>query len=214
MKQSAQITWYDSVDSTNSVARSHIDSLANLSVISARFQTAGRGQGDHKWHSEPDQNLMFTVVLKFGSEEGDLAPLKATDELLITQIITMALRHFLLEQYGIEARIKWPNDIYVGQGKICGILIENILSGREVASSIIGVGLDVNQTTFPSDLPNPVSIAQLTGSTYDLHETLETLVGYITQSAELSNSDEGRQRLDEEFNKYMFRLPGDEQRPL
>lgn len=201
------IIWHDSIDSTNSEAARRISELDNLSVIAAMEQTAGRGQGDHKWHSRPGENLTFTVVLRFG-EDSPLGPLAARDNLLVTQITTLALRRYLLS-LGIECRIKWPNDIYVGDNKICGILIENILDGKNVRHSIIGIGLNVNQTDFPEDIPNPESISRLTGKKYDIKETLRVFRSYIAETALESGTPGGRARLAEEFNRYMFRLEGD-----
>lgn len=202
------ITWYDSIDSTNSEARRRLRELDNLSVLSARYQTAGRGQGDHSWHSRPGENLMFSVILKFGCP-GGLARLEASRTLLITEIITVAIREFLLDGFGVDCRIKWPNDIYVADRKLCGILIENVLAGKEVDTSIIGVGLNLNQTVFPEDLPNPVSLAVLTGRTYGLEETMQALADRIAEMADRSCTPEGRSWLDGEFNAHMFRLPGD-----
>lgn len=207
MEISPDIRWYDCLDSTNDEARRQIDTLDSMSVLAARRQTAGRGQGDHKWHSVEGQNLTFTVVLRFG-KGSPLSPLAARDSLVITQITTLALRRFLLS-LGIECRIKWPNDIYVGGGKICGILIENILSGKYVRHSIIGIGLNVNQTVFPDDIPNPESISRLTGNQYDLERMLETFCKYMCQTALQSCTPEGRAGLAQEFNQYMFRLEGD-----
>lgn len=204
MEKLTDIRWYDEVESTNDEARRLVGGLDNLSVIAARCQTKGRGQGDHKWHSLPGENLTFSVVMKFG--DGVLAPLAARDALLITETVTLALRLYLKEQ-GVAARIKWPNDIYVGDKKVCGILIENILKGPEVASSIIGIGLNLNQTDFPSDLPNPVSLSILTGKKYDPARELERFHAILKECAEKTNTAEGRRYLDDTFNEYMFRLP-------
>ncbi len=204
MEKLTDIRWYDTVESTNDEARRLIGSLDNLSVIAARCQTAGRGQGDHKWHSLPGENLTFTVVLKFG--ENGLAPLAARDALLITETVTLALRLYL-EEKGIKIRIKWPNDIYAGDLKICGILIENILHGQEIASSIVGIGLNLNQTEFPKDLPNPVSIASLTGAHYDPAEELLSFHPVLSACAEKTNTAEGRRYLDDCFKEYVFNLP-------
>lgn len=204
MDKLTDIRWYDSVESTNDEARRLIRDLDNLSVIAARCQTAGRGQGDHKWHSLPGENLTFSVVLKFG--ERGLAPLAARDALLITETVTLALRLYL-EEKGITVRIKWPNDIYTGNRKICGILIENILQGQDVASSIIGIGLNLNQTEFPSDLPNPVSLALLTGSRYDPAAELLRFHAILSECAEKTNTAEGRRYLDDSFKEYVFNLP-------
>ena len=204
MEKLTDIRWLDTVESTNDEARRALDGLDNLSVIAARCQTAGRGQGDHSWHSLPGENLTFTVVLKFGGEY--LAPLLARDVLLITETVTLALRRYLLAK-GVKARIKWPNDIYVGDLKICGILIENILRGDEVGASIVGIGLNLNQTAFPPDLPNPVSLSLLTGRRYDPEKELVRFVRILSECAEKTNTAVGRRYLDRIFNKYMFRLP-------
>ena len=201
----AEIIWFDSIDSTNNEASRRLDTLDNMAVLAATEQTAGRGQGEHKWHSKTGENLTFSVVLKFG-RQGGLPSLLVSDALLITELTTMALREYLLGK-GISSRIKWHNDIYVGDGKICGILIENVLKGNEISSSIIGIGIDVNQTEFPSDLPNPVSIAQITGRKYDIKEELSLLCAEIEKCAALTGSAEGRKRLDEYFRTHCFNIP-------
>ena len=205
MEKLTDIRWYDTVESTNDEARRLLGELDNLSVIAARCQTAGRGQGDHKWHSRPGENLTFSVVLKFGGE-GALAPLAARDALLITETVTLALRLYM-EDEGIKARIKWPNDIYVGDLKVCGILIENILKGPDVGSSIIGIGLNLNQTVFPEDIPNPTSLSLLTGRSYDPESELLRFHRILSGCTEKTNTADGRRYLDKVFNEYMFRLP-------
>ena len=200
MEDSAAIIWLKLTDSTNDEARRRLDVLDNLSVVAARTQTSGRGQGDHTWTSEPGQNLTFTVVLKFPP----CAPLAASEILRITQAVTHALREYLLSK-GVVARIKWPNDIYVGDKKICGILIENILGGKQVAASMVGIGLNLNQSRFPADLPNPVSLRQVTGRRYDLREELVLLREELKKSASLLDSQEGRTELARYFDAYVFR---------
>lgn len=173
----------------------------NLSIIAARGQTAGRGQGDHRWHSTPGQNLTFSILYRF---EGPYR-LAASDALLITQVTTLALRDYLLG-HGVEARIKWPNDIWVGDRKICGILIENILEGASILAGIVGIGLNLNETDWPADLPNPVSLRELTGRSYEPEIELRVLQdGLRRRFGQLADAD-GRTSLQEEFGKYMFRL--------
>ena len=200
MEDSAAIIWLKLTDSTNDEARRRLDVLDNLSVVAARTQTSGRGQGDHTWTSEPGQNLTFTFVLKFPP----CAPLAASEILRITHAVTHALREYLLSK-GVAARIKWPNDIYVGDKKICGILIENILGGKQVAASMVGIGLNLNQLRFPADLPNPVSLRQVTGRRYDLREELVLLREELKKSASLLDSQEGRTELARYFDAYVFR---------
>ena len=204
MEKLTDIRWLDTVESTNDEARRLIGGLDNLSVIAARCQTAGRGQGDHKWHSRPGENLTFSVVLKFG--DGALAPLATGDIILITEAVTLALRQYLHDK-GVEARIKWPNDIYAGDRKICGILIENMLHGQEVKAGIVGIGLNLNQTDFPPDLPNPTSLSLLTGKTYDTEKELVRFMRRLAACVEKTNTAGGRRYLHRMFGKYMFRLP-------
>ena len=176
-----------------------MEGLDNLSVVAARRQTAGRGQGDHTWTSSPGRNLTFSILLRFPS-------LPASDILVITCIITLAIRDLLLDE-GVEARIKWPNDIWVGDRKICGILIENIMDGDSVARSIVGVGLNLNQTSWPEDIPNPVSLKLLTGKVYSSKRVLRRLHEKISLRYAMSGEDGGRKALEEEFRRYMFTLP-------
>ena len=194
----------ESTESTNSELRRRIGELDNLSVIAAREQTAGRGQGDHSWFSSPATNLTFSILFRFG--EGFPVTLGSSDAVLVTQITTLAIRDHLLSR-GIGSRIKWPNDIWTGDRKICGILIENSSMGGMVTSSIVGIGLNVNETGWPAGLPNPVSMRELSGKVYNLDEELRALAWRLRSRYEEAASPEGRRRLDEEFNLNVFRLP-------
>lgn len=198
------IIWVESTESTNSELRRHIGELDNLSVIAAREQTAGRGQGDHSWFSSPATNLTFSILFRFG--EGFPVTLGSSDAVLVTQITTLAIRDHLLSR-GIGSRIKWPNDIWTGDRKICGILIENSSMGGMVTSSIVGIGLNVNETGWPAGLPNPVSMRELSGKVYNLDEELRALAWRLRSRYEEAASPEGRRRLDEEFSLNVFRLP-------
>lgn len=150
MKNNPDIIWLDTAESSNDEARRAIDRLDNLSVVAVRCQTSGRGQGTNSWESAPGENLTFSVVLK----DFDILP---NQQIAISQITALSVVEFL-EDHGIGARIKLPNDIYVGPKKICGILIENSICSNRMVWSIIGIGINVNQTVFPSSLPNPTSI--------------------------------------------------------
>ena len=150
MKNNPDIIWLDVAESSNDEARKTIDSLDNLSVIAVRCQTKGRGQRTNTWETAPGKNLTFTIVLK------NLAILPS-EQIAISQITALSVVDFLA-MHGIAAKIKLPNDIYVDGKKICGILIENSICANKIVWSILGVGINVNQTTFPSSLPNPTSI--------------------------------------------------------
>lgn len=163
MTKRNDIIWLEEVGSTNRYARMHIDRLDNLSVVSALCQNDGRGQGDHHWHSNPGENLTFTIVIK----QPAVAP---ADQGIISDTTARAIVE-LLERHGIQAWIKPPNDIWVDKKKICGILIEHSLRADRISWSIIGIGLNVNQTIFPDDLPNPTSMA-LEGHPADIESIL------------------------------------------
>ena len=198
----AHILWLETADSTNSELRRRISGLDNLSIVATREQTAGRGQGTHTWFSTPGRNLTFSILYRFG----DAYALAASDAILITQVTTLAIRDYLLG-HGVRARIKWPNDIWVEDRKICGILIENTLESGMVRESIVGIGLNLNETGWPPELPNPVSLRELTGQEYAPDAELTALEIEIRRRFGLLASPDGRCSLQEEFGKYMFRLP-------
>lgn len=200
MKTISPIRWYKELDSTNNEARRHFEAIDNLSVISTVSQTSGRGQGDHTWFATPGLNLTFTLVLKYDFE------FAARDQILVTCLTTLAIRDYLLSK-GVTARIKWPNDIWVGDRKICGILIENTVEEGMIRGSIIGIGLNINEKDWPSNLPNPVSLRNLTGRKYCTRLELRRLYKKICRRFEQLQDSDGRNSLQEEFGKYVFRLP-------
>ena len=161
MAKKHDIIWLDTVDSTNDEARRRISDLDNLSVLSAYRQSAGRGQRGNTWSAKAGENLTFSIFARYsvnGSAYNDTLPsVRAVDQFTISEITALSVVD-LLSSHGIEAKIKWPNDIYVGNRKICGILIEHILKEASLSTSIIGIGLNVNQTRFDPALPNPTSM--------------------------------------------------------
>ncbi len=173
MTKRHDILWFESLDSTNDEAGRRISEIDNLSVVAAKVQTCGRGQGEHVWISPYGENLLFSLVLKFG--EGAFP---ARDIPRINEWVSGAVVDFL-RGYGIEAWVKLPNDIYVGSDKICGTLIENRLKDSWLISSIIGIGLNVNQTEFDSSLPNPTSMALETSKAYDIDACLDDLLTFL-----------------------------------
>lgn len=149
-----EIKYIDSVVSTNDTI-SLVDK--NMFLVYADFQTKGKGQRGNLWESESGKNLTFSFMLK-------PVDVTADKQFVISKIVALSLIE-TLKYFNIEAKIKWPNDIYVGDMKISGILIENRLSGSGLLSRVIcGVGLNVNQNIFTSDAPNPVSMNKLLGS--------------------------------------------------
>lgn len=177
------IIWLESVDSTNNEAKRRIDGLSDMSVIAAYEQTAGRGQREKIWLSDPGKNLTASIILK--GEGPILNRVKPENQFVISEMISKTMVN-LLADYGVVARIKWPNDIYVGDKKICGILIEHTLRGLSIIHSIIGIGLNVNQTEFDESLPNPTSLVLETKiDQFDLNELLIRLVDMV-KNAEIT----------------------------
>ena len=152
------------IDETDSTNRWLKENGKEGMVVVAAYQTAGKGCGSNSWESERGKNLTFSMLIH---PEG----IPANEQFRITEMTSVALCETLGHYINNKVEIKWPNDIYVGDRKICGMLIENRLQGSAIKDSIIGIGLNVNQTEFRSDAPNPVSIRQLTGQENDL-ETL------------------------------------------
>jgi BirA family biotin operon repressor/biotin-[acetyl-CoA-carboxylase] ligase len=131
-------------------------------VINTSYQTAGKGQGDNSWISEPGKNITLSLILHPGF-------LAAGDQFLLNKGVTLGVCDFL-DQYGIRSLIKWPNDIYVAGKKIGGILITHRVIGNRIAVTIAGIGININQDLFPSHIPNPTSLALETGKVQDILE--------------------------------------------
>lgn len=138
-------------------------------TVYCHTQTAGRGQRGNSWEARPGENLTFSTLLRPEA-------LPAVRQFEMSMCVSLAIADTLVA-HGIEASIKWPNDIYAGgDRKICGILIENSLAGTRLERAVVGVGLNVNQTLFESDAPNPVSMRMITGRSYALEPLLGELV--------------------------------------
>ena len=155
------IIWHENLTSTNDWALQEAQRLDNLSITATFCQTAGRGQQGNKWSSAVGQNLLFSVLVKDFNCFG-LTPLPASRQFLLSRAAALSVVAFL-EKWGLHASIKWPNDIYVENNKIAGVLIENGLQGKALVRSIIGIGINLGQREFPPELPNPTSVALLTG---------------------------------------------------
>ena len=160
-------------NSTNRWLRAEGGTLSDAKVVVADYQTAGRGQGTNTWESERGMNLTCSIGL---CPEG----VKASRQFLLSMAISVALTR-TLQALPSPISIKWLNDIYAGDKKICGILIENTLQGDRIKDCIIGIGLNVNQRVFVSDAPNPTSMALESGHDFDREEVLKALLGHFGQ---------------------------------
>ena len=178
-------------------------------IVVAEYQTAGRGCGSNTWESERGKNLTFSVLLH-------PTEIPADCQFRISEAVSVAicetLEHYFRPLSPSDSppdsgeqvvTIKWPNDIYVGDKKICGILIENQLRGRLISDSIVGIGLNVNQTVFKSDAPNPVSLAQLTGHEEDREALLQAFLQRLSATMEMTP-----EALMEAYRSRLYRREG------
>lgn len=163
------IIYIEKIDSTNSCLKQLLldEKLEEGTVLVTNHQTAGRGQRGNSWEAGKGENLTFSMVLY-----PHFIPIDK--QFILSQLVSLAIKD-VLSEYTSEITIKWPNDIYWREKKIVGILIENTLSENGLENSILGVGVNVNQTVFISDAPNPISLRQITGKDYDLSFLLEAI---------------------------------------
>ena len=163
----------NAIDSTNNYLKKIIvdEGISDYTVVTAKFQTEGKGQLGTKWDSEDSKNLICSVYKK------DIN-IKAQDQFVISALVSLALIKTLRKANLSNLHIKWPNDIMSDNKKICGILIENIVKENYIKDSVIGIGLNVNQTIF-NNLPNATSIKNLLGTSYSKDEILNDLVKNI-----------------------------------
>ena len=185
---------FDITASTNDDARD--EKYREGDVVWADFQTAGRGQRGHEWHSRKGENLTFSVVL-----EPLFVPI--AEQFSVSEVVALSLVDMLAE-YGIEAKIKWTNDIYVGDKKLVGILIEHSLSSATLRRTIVGIGINVNQKEFDSALPNPVSMTQLLGREFDLEEVLNCFLSHLQRNYALLREG-AKAELHERYNGLLYR---------
>lgn len=165
------IKWFDVTDSTNTQISLAKKELNDMSTYAALFQTAGRGQRGNKWESKSGENLTFSILFKPEN-------IALHDQFIISEAAALGMVDYLRTK-GVEALIKWPNDIYVGDKKICGILIENTAENDKLTESIVGIGINLNQKTFDSDAPNPISLSLITGEQYNVKEELPQVLSAI-----------------------------------
>jgi len=139
-------------------------------VVTARNQTKGRGQQGSVWESEADKNLIFSIYLK--------PNIFVLNQFLLSKIVSLGIADFLIDLGIKKVQVKWPNDIYCNNQKVAGILIENALKGNKINSTVVGIGLNVNQVEFKSG-NNPTSISNEIGGEQDLNAMLNQVLFFI-----------------------------------
>jgi BirA family biotin operon repressor/biotin-[acetyl-CoA-carboxylase] ligase len=206
-----KIQKFDSLDSTNNFAKTLIKQgkAENGQLIYAVEQTAGRGQASNVWTSEAGKNLTFSLII----EPKNIEP---KHQFLISQAVSVGIAKYLRvrgEQQSTPRTshpaprtvyIKWPNDIYVGMKKIAGILIENTIQGNEILFSVIGIALNMNQTEFPKNIPNPTSLSLITKTQYNLDAELDELNMMIARELKNLQLDGGKNCRIDYLDRLLF----------
>lgn len=189
------------IDSTNTYVARNVSDLAADTVVNAESQVAGRGQRGNSWEAEPFRNLTFSILLRPKA-------FPAISQFAISQAVALAIVAAVDNVCGVRLKIKWPNDIYFKDRKICGILIEHAVMGREIMHTIVGIGLNVNQRQFFSDAPNPVSLWQILGCEIDRHRLLTEICERIISDVPRIMQATNLERLHAEYMKNLWRNDG------
>ena len=193
-----EIIKLNATNSTNTYLKNLLKEkqVKDLSCIWALSQTQGRGQQGAKWISEPGKNLTFSVLKKFEN-------LPSEYHFLLNMEVSLAIFRALKKLYIPDLAVKWANDILSSKKKICGILIENTLHKEQISSSIIGIGLNVNQVFF-NDLPNVSSLQKIMGHPFDLEEVLLLICQELEVSLKSLSPTRFETMLDE-YHTHLFR---------
>lgn len=159
----------DVIDSTNNYANHLISAgtAENGTVVLAHFQNDGRGQRENRWESAPGENILTSFIVF-------PAFLEPSNQFYLSKVASLAIVEWLSDKT-TEVSIKWPNDVYVANKKIAGMLVETSVMGNSLDSAVVGIGLNLNQTEFTASIPNPVSLKLITGSTYEVVDSAREL---------------------------------------
>jgi len=191
----------EETDSTNNYLRELLsrEKLPEFTVVMTDFQSSGRGQRGNSWESDRGKNLLFSVLLK-----PDFV--SARSQFVVSQITSLAVKEGL-DRFAPGFSIKWPNDIYWNEQKICGMLIENDLGGMMLFQSIPGIGVNINQDKFISNAPNPVSLKAITGESQDCEEILADILHRLSVYYDLLRSGDA-EVINSRYHDSLFRKRG------
>jgi BirA family biotin operon repressor/biotin-[acetyl-CoA-carboxylase] ligase len=192
-----QIIRVNKLDSTNSYALQLLKDTnpSGGTVVMALNQTEGRGQQTNTWESESGKNLTISLILR-----PDF--IFAKDQFQVSMLISLGVYDYL-KAYTEKVSIKWPNDIYVSDKKIAGILIEQSIMGAHLSHSVCGLGLNINQEKFHSDAPNPISLQILTSESYNLEDELTKLLTSIENRYQLVQNG-GAKQLEKDYLSSLY----------
>jgi len=197
-------TELQSVDSTNNyaLAKVHEGMAYHGDCFFARQQTQGKGQRGKTWVTEASLNILLSIVLKPQF-------LGVFQQFQLSACVAVAVHQFFSKYAGDDTKIKWPNDLYWKDRKAGGVLIENVISSRQSAVgswqwAAVGIGININQTKFPNDLPNPVSLKQITANNYDVVQLAKDLCALINNSYDQLKDEDFSIILDQ-YNKFLYK---------
>ena len=198
---SSTIIHISETHSTNSYLKQLLQNqiLPEGTTVITDNQTDGRGQRGNSWESEIGKNLTFSIVLY-----PTFIPIQ--EQFILSQIVSLAIKD-ILDQFITDITIKWPNDIYWKNKKICGILIENSLSDNIIQDAIIGIGLNINQEEFLSNAPNPISLKQSTQREHNLKDILLSIHKQILSYYEDLRVGK-KQSIIDKYKNHLFRKEG------
>lgn len=190
------VLYLDQTDSTNDALKHWLEkeALPHGAALHTAHQTAGRGQQGSQWESAPAQNLLMSIYLKPSF-------LKAEEHIWLNLSLSLAVRQTLQAYVNEPVQIKWPNDIYIGHKKICGLLLENTLQGNKIKYCIAGIGINVNQSVFAE--PKAISLAILLGKEVPLNLLRNQLFAQLTHYFQLLQAG-SRNALWEQYHKHLY----------
>ncbi len=196
------IIWYDELASTNEKTKTLLKEtkLDEFTVIATKNQFQGKGQANNQWESEEGKNLTFSLFIK-------PTYFHAADQFVISKVVCLGILD-VFSRYSNGFSIKWPNDIYYNNDKIGGILIENTLIGHSIGESVIGIGLNINQTKFVSNAPNPISLANILNKQFDIGMMLNQVLQSILKYLEIALEAEDFKSIDLKYIEHLFRNKG------
>lgn len=170
----------------------------SYTVVTANYQSAGRGQMGATWHSDIGKNLTFSILIKFDTFEIER-------QFYLSMAVSLGLTAAIRQHISTPLFIKWPNDILAVKDKLAGILIENIISGNFIKQTVIGIGLNVNQEQFPATIGNVTSLKIITGNSFDMDSMLTDVVISIQNFVEYIERKEF-QKLKELYLKALYKF--------
>jgi len=197
-KTIADFHFYRKVESTNDSARKLYAEKKAVegSIIYSFNQKRGKGRGENKWYSSENKNICFSLILE--PKNFYFSSFFKLHMMTSIAIIKALEKHIPSE----HLNIKWPNDIYYKDKKLAGILITNDIVGKYIIASIVGVGINIMQENFPSDIPNPISLTQITGKTHDINDILQDISQALLDNYDVLNTHD----FFDEYHKKLYRL--------